>query len=129
MARLIERGPASSGVYARFGGGGLQLLDPTGRVVRTLGAGAGLIAATADQSSAPTWLITGTDPAGVAAAARALTPARLHDHFALAVQGVHRRAGPAARRRMIYRRRASPLHAARAAAAVRVLPGARAARR
>ncbi len=87
-ARLIQRGPASSGVYARFGGGGLEVLDPTGRVARTLGPGAGLIAATADQSAAPTWLVMGTDLAGVSAAARALTPARLRNHFALAVQGV-----------------------------------------
>jgi hypothetical protein len=86
-ARLIERGPASSGVYARFAGGRLQLLDPTGRAVRTLGAGSGLIAATADQSSAPTWLVIGADMAGTTAAARALTPERLRDHFALAVQG------------------------------------------
>jgi Domain of unknown function (DUF4430) len=86
-ARLIARGPASSGVYARFSVAGLQLLDPHGRVVRTLGAGAGLIAATADQSSAPTWLVTGTDAAGVNAAAHALTPSRLRDHFALAVLG------------------------------------------
>jgi hypothetical protein len=56
-------------------------------VVRTLGTGAGLIAATRDQVSEPTWMITGTDPAGVAAAASALTPARLRDHFALAVRG------------------------------------------
>jgi hypothetical protein len=56
-------------------------------VARTLGPGAGLIAATASQSSQPTWLVTGTDAAGVAAAARALTASRLHDHFALAVQG------------------------------------------
>jgi len=31
--------------------------------------------------------LTGTDPAGVLAAARALTPQALHDHFALAVDG------------------------------------------
>jgi hypothetical protein len=86
-ARLIQHGPGSSGVYARFSHGALQLLDPHGSVARTLGSDAGLIAATADQSSAPTWLITGTDPAGVAAAAKALTARRLHDHFALAVQG------------------------------------------
>jgi hypothetical protein len=89
-ASLIAKGPSSSGVYARFrgpNGATLQLLDPRGRMVRTLGAGAGLIAATRDQVSEPTWLITGTDPAGVAAAASALTPARLRDHFALAVQG------------------------------------------
>jgi len=86
-ADLIAEGPAGSGVYARFTGGGtsLQLLDPTGHVAETLGAGAGLVAATRDQVSDPTWLITGTDPAGVTAAASALTPARLRDHFALAV--------------------------------------------
>ncbi len=90
LAVLIEHGPASSGVYARFegpSGESLQLLDPAGQVVRTLGAGAGLIAATAQTSTGPAWLITGTDVAGVSAAAAALTPARLHDHFAVAVQG------------------------------------------
>jgi len=89
-AALIAHGPSASGVYARFtgpGGDQLQLLDPGGHVVRTLGAGAGLIAATSGQSSVPTWMVTGTDPAGVLAAARALTPAALHDHFALAVDG------------------------------------------
>jgi hypothetical protein len=89
-ANLIAHGPAASGVYARFAGAGgrsLELLDPRGRVVRTLGAGAGLIAATADHSSTPTWLITGTDVAGVSSAAAALTPTRLRHHFALAVQG------------------------------------------
>jgi Domain of unknown function (DUF4430) len=90
LAALIEHGPASSGVYARFAGASgssLQLLNPAGQVVRTLDAGAGLIAATAQTSTGPAWLITGTDVAGVSAAAGALTPARLHDHFALAVQG------------------------------------------
>jgi hypothetical protein len=87
---LIERGPGSSGIYARFagpGGSSLQLLDPGGRVVRTLGSGGGLIAATAQSTNAPIWLITGTDVAGVSAAAAALTPARLRDRFALAVRG------------------------------------------
>jgi hypothetical protein len=90
LAQLIDHGPASSGVYARFAGSGgssLQLLNPAGQVVRTLGAGAGLIAATAQTSTGPFWLITGTNVAGVTAAAAALTPARLHDHFALAVDG------------------------------------------
>jgi Domain of unknown function (DUF4430) len=90
-ATLIEHGPASSGIYARFSpaqtGSSLELLDPKGQVVRNLGSGAGLVAATAQASAAPTWLITGTDVAGVSAAARALTPARLRDHFALAVTG------------------------------------------
>jgi hypothetical protein len=77
-------------VYARFGGpagSSLQLLDPRGKVVRTLGPGAGLVAATSENSFEPTWLITGTDAAGVRAAAAALTPAALRDHFAVAVSG------------------------------------------
>jgi uncharacterized protein DUF4430 len=88
-ASLIAKGPGTSGVYARFtgpAGRSLQLLDPRNHVARTLGPGAGLIAATRDNVSEPTWLITGTDLAGVNAAAAALTPARLRDHFALAVQ-------------------------------------------
>lgn len=86
-ANLLAVGPQRSGVYARFadGGAALQLLNPHGQVAQTLHAGAGLIAATRDNVSAPTWLITGTDRAGVAAAANALTPARLKNHFALAV--------------------------------------------
>jgi hypothetical protein len=90
VASLIDQGPKASGVYARFagpGGSSLELLDPRARMVETLGAGAGLVAATAQGSSSPTWLITGTDAAGVSAAAAALTADRLHDHFALAVQG------------------------------------------
>lgn len=88
-ASLIAHGPSASGVYARFAAGGssLELLDPHGHVVRKLGAGAGLVAATADNQSEPTWLVTGTDPAGVAAAAKAVTPARLDGHFALAIGG------------------------------------------
>jgi hypothetical protein len=89
-AVLIEHGPGSSGIYAKFAGRGgrtLQLLDPHGHVAMTLGAGAGLVAATAQASTEPTWLITGTDAAGVLAAARAFTAAALRDHFAVAVQG------------------------------------------
>jgi hypothetical protein len=84
---LIEHGPAASGVYAKFADNSLELLDPAGHVVRTLPAGAGLIAATSQSSAPPTWLITGTDAAGVAAAASALNARSLDDHFALAVKG------------------------------------------
>jgi hypothetical protein len=89
VAQLIDRGPAASGVYARFTnhGSSLAVLNPQGHVVRLLTAGAGLVAATATGSSPPTWLVTGTDSTGVQAAARALTPGTLHNHFALAVQG------------------------------------------
>jgi hypothetical protein len=84
---LIDHGPSASGVYAEFTGRGraLRVLDPRGHTVRTLGAGAGLVAATADGQSEPTWVVTGTDPGGVEAAARALTPAALDGHFAVAV--------------------------------------------
>ena len=119
-------------MYARFAGpsgSSLQLLNPPAQVVRTLGAGAGLIAATAQPSTGPFWLITGTDVAGVDAAAAALTPARLHDHFALAVQGGTDLPVPLGGDELIYRRRASPLHAARAGVGCALLPGARRSRR
>ncbi|MHB8695398.1 MAG: hypothetical protein ACYDHH_29575 [Solirubrobacteraceae bacterium] len=88
-ADLIAHGPKHSGVYARFTAGGaeLQLLDPRGAVLRTLGRGAGLVAATSDQVNQPEWVITGTDLAGVRAAAAALTPSKLKNHFAIAVIG------------------------------------------
>lgn len=86
-AELVAHGPVASGVYARFSPSGrrLQLLGSRGQVARTLAGGAGLVAAVAQGSSAPTWLITGTDPAGVFAAAGALDVARLNDRFAVAV--------------------------------------------
>lgn len=86
-AHQIELGPRSSGVYARFaaGGGALMLLSEQGTVARTLTAGAGLLAATRYGEEAPTWVITGTDAAGVGAAAHALAPSTLARRFALAL--------------------------------------------
>jgi Domain of unknown function (DUF4430) len=88
VARRLERGPSASGVFARPAPSGteLMLLDTAGRPVRTLRAGAGLVAATAVEAQAPTWLVTGTDDVGVAAAAAALTEERLLEHFAVAVE-------------------------------------------
>jgi Domain of unknown function (DUF4430) len=90
-AQLIAAGPRSSGVYARFvgpSGQALELLDPHGDVVRTLHRSAGLIAATGEPAlGQPTWFVTGTDAAGVMAAAKAFSAAKLHDHFAVAVRG------------------------------------------
>jgi hypothetical protein len=63
----------------------IALLDDQGRTTRTLGPGSGLVAATTYADQRPTWLVTGTDEVGVAAAAGALTQDRLEDHFALAV--------------------------------------------
>ena len=68
-----------SGAYWLTGSVGL-LSDAAESVVN-------LIAATAAPNAPPTWLITGTDPAGVAAAAAALSPSALANHFALAVSG------------------------------------------
>lgn len=88
-ASLLAEGPAASGVYARFVGvhdAALELLDAQGHAVRTLHGSAGLVAATEQASvDQPTWVVTGTDTAAVNAAAAALTPARLRDHFALAL--------------------------------------------
>jgi hypothetical protein len=93
--RQLRQGPASSGVYAKPAGGGLRLLDASGHAVRTLGAGAGLVAATRVQDQLPTWVIGGVDPAGVNAAANALTSSALAHRFALAVQGTQRIPVPA----------------------------------
>ncbi len=86
--RLIERGPAVSGVFARFDRPGtrLDLLEPRGRVLSRLGAGTGLVAATRLSDQQPTWVVTGTDAVGVAAAAAAINEDRLRDHFALAIE-------------------------------------------
>jgi hypothetical protein len=83
----IDRGPKASGVFARFDAPGdtLTVLDAQGRAVRTLGAGAGLIAATRSKDRQPVWFVTGTDDAGVSAAARALDEGVLSDRFALAI--------------------------------------------
>jgi Domain of unknown function (DUF4430) len=86
-AGAIQHGPAASGVYARFSADGkvLTLLDRDGRSVNTLGAGAGLIAATAREESAPVWVVTGTDATGVERAAGAFDQHSLEDRFAVAV--------------------------------------------
>lgn len=83
----IGRGPRSSGVYATFGESGrtLTLLDADGRAVQTLGAGAGLVAATSGESEGVVWVVTGTNGAGVERAAAALDEAQLRHRFALAV--------------------------------------------
>lgn len=90
VATLLQTGPRTSGVFARFagrGGGSLQLLGGQGQVVSTLGPGAGLIAAVAANSAPPTWLIVGATERGVTSAAEAFSASRLRNHFALAVSG------------------------------------------
>jgi hypothetical protein len=83
---LIGKGPAASGVFARPHAGGLDLLDADGKVVRTVTEGGGLVAATRFEEQEPTWVVTGTDPEGVAAATSAFEEGVLKDRFALAVE-------------------------------------------
>jgi Domain of unknown function (DUF4430) len=87
-ARKLESGPAASGVFARptAAGDRIDLLDPRGRTVRVLGHGGGLVAATSVEAQQPTWLVTGVDGIGVAAAAAAMTEDELTDHFAIAIE-------------------------------------------
>ncbi len=87
VARRIEEGPATSGVYGRMASDGrsLEVLDERGEVTRTLRAGTGLVAATRIEDEAPVWVVTGTDRAGLRAAVGALTEARLDRAFAYAV--------------------------------------------
>jgi hypothetical protein len=86
-ARSLEYGPGKSGVFARPDPSGrrIALLDATGRTVRVLGPGSGLVAATTFTGQQPTWIVTGTDGVGVAAAAAALTEDELDGHFAVAI--------------------------------------------
>jgi hypothetical protein len=83
----LEKGPAASGVYARFAGpnGPLLLLDGRGRVKRQAPPGTGLIAALIPPGQQPLWVVTGVDEAGVARAAALLDAANLRNAYALAV--------------------------------------------
>jgi hypothetical protein len=90
-AAAVERGPATSGVFARFerGDGGwlLLALDLHAREAKRLEGRAGLVAAVRPGEAPPTWVITGTDRGGVAAAADMLDEGSLRDRYALAVTG------------------------------------------
>jgi Domain of unknown function (DUF4430) len=88
-AQSIARGPGASGVYARISADGrmLTVLNADGHTVRTLTAGAGLIAATRYSEGGPVWVITGTDAAGVSAAASAFDQSSLQNRFAIALTG------------------------------------------
>jgi hypothetical protein len=86
--RRLEDGPRASGVYVKPSASGARfaLLDPEGKTVRTAGEGAGLVAATKLGGEAPTWVVTGTDETGLAAAAAQFDEEALADHFAIAVE-------------------------------------------
>jgi hypothetical protein len=90
--QALQQGPAASGIYARVKSDGesVALLDVHGAVRATLGADAGLVAATRHGEDAPVWVVGGTDEPGALGAAKALDEGALRDCFALAV-------GPAGR--------------------------------
>jgi hypothetical protein len=86
----IEAGPATSGVFADFepaGGGAYHLaaLDQRGEEATRAAGGAGLVAAVREGEQQPTWVITGTDQAGVDAAVELLDAESLRDRYAVAV--------------------------------------------
>jgi hypothetical protein len=89
----IEDGPATSGVFADFEPSfdaiydDLVALDPTGREAGRFGPGTGLVAAVREGEEQPTWVVTGTDEAGVEAAVGLLDPESLRDRYAVAVTG------------------------------------------
>ena len=83
-AAAIERGPRASGVYARFRGDSLELLDPDGRVDRVAPPGTGLVAATEGGTSGIVWVVTGLDDGAVVRAAQGLDERRLHGAYAVA---------------------------------------------
>lgn len=79
-------GPQASGVYARVSARTIVTLDAEGHAVDRLGPGSGLVAATSRDEARPTWVVTGTDDAGVASAARAFEEGTLDHRFAVAVR-------------------------------------------
>jgi hypothetical protein len=87
VAGLLRFGPDRSGVFATLSGtgvdAGLTLLSPRGRLVEAFGEGAGLVAALRPEEEPPTWVVTGTDAVGVAAAAN-LIGDELDGRFAVA---------------------------------------------
>jgi Domain of unknown function (DUF4430) len=108
-ARLLEAGPAESGVFADFVPTGtssrlrsttpevanrrlagryeLVVLDEGGEDAGSLGADAGLVAATSRYGGPPVWVVTGGTASAVRAAADALDAEHLRDRYAVAIEG------------------------------------------
>lgn len=90
-AAQLERGPATSGVFADFvhqgAGQRLEGFDERGEPVHDFGPAAGLVAATRRYEAPPVWLVTGTSAVGVRAAADLLGTADLRNHYAVATEG------------------------------------------
>jgi hypothetical protein len=84
----LQDGPGESGVFARVHRGGtgyeIDALDSQGRVVKTLGPGTGIVAATQFEEQQPTWTVSGTDEAGLDRAVRLLDARVLRNRYAVA---------------------------------------------
>ena len=88
VARLLAEAPDHSGVFARFVGTKrplLELENVRGEPAGSIGKGGGIVAALRPDDGPPTWLVTGTDAKGVAAAANLLGDS-LRNHYAVATQ-------------------------------------------
>jgi len=91
IAARLDDGPQTSGVFARFehadGSWRLRALDRAARPVRALGPDAGLVAGLREGDDPATWIVTGTDGAGVERAAALLGADSLADRYAVATAG------------------------------------------
>jgi hypothetical protein len=91
LAAALERDPATSGVFARFeraaAGWRLTALDERAASVERLGGGAGLVAGLRAGDDPATWVVTGTDGAGVQAAVDLLRGESLAHRYAVASVG------------------------------------------
>ncbi len=86
-AALLAGPPSTSGVFARFDGRRLDLLDDQARTAQVAPRRAGLVAALRDGDAPPTWVVTGERAAGVASASRSLTEGTLRNRYAIARTG------------------------------------------
>ena len=116
-ARSSRRARRVSGVYAIPRDDGIELLDEDGEVARDADRARRPRRGDALRRQQPTWIVTGTDDAGVAAAAAGLRAGhpRATASPSRSSKGARRAAARPPDEPMIYRRRPSPLHAARAA--------------
>jgi hypothetical protein len=85
----LEEGPEATGVFARFDGDTLELLDERGRTARTVrrGDGVGLVLALQPRAEELVWIVTALDEEGLDAGVRALSERSLRDAFAVAATG------------------------------------------
>jgi len=88
VAAQLDHGPQASGVFARFEptrdeGYDLVALDQRAEAFEEFGSGAGLVAGLRRGDRPATWLVTGTDPAGVERALGLLDSEHLADRYAV----------------------------------------------